>query len=86
MNVFKGTSGLLVFFGYKTGSRHFQDTFPNIFLIKSTFARRMRGLSTISGVLPVLSIFPVIKPEVRIFLSYFVFFSKYTRKVPSNEL
>ena len=48
----------------KTGSGHFQGIVPNIFIRKSTIARRKKGLSTIFEVLPVLSGFPAIKPEV----------------------
>ena len=51
----------------KTGSGHFQGIVPNIFIRKSTIPRRIRGLSTIFGVLPVLNGFPAIKPEVSIF-------------------
>ena len=48
---------------------HFQGIVPNIFIRKSTIPRRMRGLSTIFGVLPVFNGFPAIKPEVGIFAS-----------------
>ena len=51
----------------KTGSGHFQGIVPNIFIRKSTIPRQIRGLSTIFEVLPVLSGFPAIKPEVGIF-------------------
>ena len=55
------------FFDDETGSRHFQGIVPNIFIRKSTILRRMRGLLTIFGVLPVFNDFPAIKPEVGIF-------------------
>ena len=55
------------FFDDKTGSGNFQGIVPNIFIRKSTIPRRIRGLSTIFEVLPVLSGFPAIKPEVGIF-------------------
>ena len=46
----------------------------------------MKGLRTTFELLPVLSDFPVIKPEVGNFGVNFVFFSKYARKDASNEL
>ena len=50
----------------KTGSGHLQGIVPNMFIRKSTISRRIRGLSTIFGVLPVFNDFPTIKPEVGI--------------------
>ena len=38
------------------------------------------------GLLPILSVFPVIEPDVGIFKSNFVFCSKYTLQGASNEL
>ena len=53
----------------KTGSGHFQDIVPNIFIRKSTIPRRIRGLSTIFGVLPVSNEFGLTR-----WLTFFYFF------------
>ena len=45
------------FFDDKTGSGNFQGIVPNIFIRKSTIARRKKGLSTIFDVLLVFRVF-----------------------------
>ena len=60
----------------KTKRRHSEGIVPNIFIRKSTIARPIMGLRTTFELLPVLSGFPVIKPEVENFGVNFVFFSK----------
>ena len=51
-------------FGDKTGSGHFQGIIHNLFIRKSMIPRRMRGLLTTFALLPVLTVFLRIKPEV----------------------